>query len=381
MDQVPLFEVPDRFPKSPKPRFSPRSKFHFRIPRPRLCQIALFFLIFGFVFYGGIWLGASIAISQILDRESDFADASSPLQPRSSVDEYYYWSSSRRGNVRQRLADYQPYVPGERWNRNVIQSWKTPITTSDGFFESWERHNPNFKHLLYNDTTENERILAISQERLPEINRTYSELLSQKIVLRSDFFRYVVIWADGGIWADVDTWAQRPFDEWIGLARTPENPNESIASLESRVGMIVGLECVVGEGGQWTSMAQYVFAAKQGHPIMLEIIARIIEKGGEIANRLDSVKELMNREVLGMTGPGIFTDIIAEWIKSQWDATFNLERDWKNMSNATLFGDILVLPVWAFGSGVGYPGTFGWDDPRICAGHRFLGSWVVDGLW
>jgi len=336
--------------------------------------------ILALVFYGGVSLGVSIAISELLGREVD-SNHALPLEARNHLDDYYAWPAGHGGGIRKRLAEYKPYIPGERWNRNIIQSWKTPITTSDGFFESWERHNPNFKHILFNDTSENARILEISGNHLPEINRTYSELLHKKIVLRSDFFRYVVIWADGGIWADVDTWAQRPFDAWISLAVPPEAPRQSLASLESSVGMIVGLECVLGEGGQWTSLAQYIFAAKQGHPVLLEIIARIVEKAGDIAIHLDSVEELRNREVLGMTGPEIFTDLIAEWIKKQWDASFNYKRDWRNMSNPILFGDILVLPVWAFGSGVGMPNTFGWDDPRICAGHRFLGSWVVEGLW
>jgi alpha 1,6-mannosyltransferase len=351
------------------------------VRRNRLPQVTWLALGCIVIFYGGIWLGSSIAVSK-LDRTSpnSVVQQSSHLQRRSLVDDtYYYWTSGSKANIRQRLAEYQPYDPAAPWNRNIIQSWRTKITTNDGFFESWERHNPDFEHLLYNDTTEMERVLEISKANLPEVNRTYSELLSKKIVLRSDFFRYVVVWADGGIWADVDTWAQRPFDEWISLAPTEED--ESLEDLESRIGMIVGIECMLGEGGEWDSLAQYVFAAKQGHPIMLELIARIIEKGGDIANHLDSVEELMNREVLGMTGPGIFTDIIGEWIKNRWDASFNLHRDWRGMTNATLFGDVLVLPVWAFGTGVGMPNTFGWDDPRVCAGHRFLGSWVIEGRW
>jgi alpha 1,6-mannosyltransferase len=347
--------------------------------RNRLLTLTCFALMGAFVFYGGIWLGSSIAIAEVYENDSNSFVQSSTL-PR-NTDEYYYWATVSRANIRRRLAEYKSYNPNEPWNRNIIQSWRTPITTSDGFFESWERHNPDFEHILYNDTSENERVVEISENSLLEVNRTYSELLGGKIVLRSDFFRYLVIWADGGIWADVDTWAQRPFDKWISLAVSDSDPQESLASLESRIGMIVGLECMKGEGGEWDSLAQYVFAAKQGHPILLELIARIVEKAGDIANHLDSVEELMNREVLGMTGPGIFTDLIAEWIKNKWDASFNLHRDWRLMSEARLFGDILVLPIWAFGSGLGYPNTFGWDDPRICAGHKFLGSWVIEDRW
>ena len=353
-------------------------KQQFRLQRIRPLHIACCVVVVVFVFYCGIWLGSSIAVSQILERDSADFDSDIPTASRNANE---LWSTSPGMNIRQRLADYQQYDPAARWNRNIIQSWRTPITTDDGFFASWERHNPDFTHVLYNDTTENERILEISRNALPEINRTYTEMLGKKIVLRSDFFRYVAVWADGGIWADVDTWAQRPFNEWIRYAKDPMVRHESLASLESKVGVIIGIECILGEGGEWDSLAQYVFAAKQGHPIMLELIARIIEKGGEIANHLDEVEELKNREVLGMTGPGIFTDVIGEWIKSQWDASFNYHRDWRKMKEPILFGDVLVLPVWAFGSGVGMPNTLGWDDPRICAGHRFLGSWVVEGLW
>jgi hypothetical protein len=331
------------------------------------------------IFFGGIWLGSSITASQILRLETELHAGPRPYQPANSQWEYSAWTKDAGTDLRRRLAAYKVYDPYERWNRNIIQSWRTPITTSDGFFESWERHNPDFAHMLYNDTTEGERVAEISHYALTEVNRTYFDLLNKEVVLRSDFFRYVAIWADGGIWADVDTWAQRPFNEWIRLAQSEEE-RKSLEKLESKIGVIVGLECMTSDGGQWDSLAQYVFAAKQGHPIMLELVARIIEKAGDIANYLDT-QELQNRDVLGMTGPGIFTEVVSEWIKSQWDGSFNLHRDWRSMANATVFGDVLVLPIWAFGSGVGFPNTFGWDDPRICAGHRFLGSWVMEGRW
>jgi hypothetical protein len=44
------------------------------------------------------------------------------------------------------------------------------------------------------------------------------------------------------------------------------------------------------------------------------------------------------------------TDIIGEWIKNQWDASFNLHQDWKGIKKVTLFVDVLVLPVLAFGT-------------------------------
>lgn len=296
-------------------------------------------------------------------------------------DAYYFWTASPQGNIRQRLAELRWYNESDRWNRNVIQSWKTPLDVSDKNFASWEHFNPDFKHILFLDDTQDERVWEIGSYNLRDVARTYFELFKKKFILRSDFFRYLAIWSDGGIWADVDTWAQRPFDEWISLALPPDDVETTIASLESKIGMVVGIEYDRANGGEWDGVCQYVFAAKQGHPVLLELIARIVEKAGAIANKLDAVEELNNREVLEITGPELFTEVVSQWIKQRFDSSFEFRRDWHEMTTATLFGDILVLPIWAFSSGRGFPDTGGFDDPRVCAGHGFAGSWVGEGGW
>ena len=291
-------------------------------------------------------------------------------------DDYAFWATDgTSGSFRRRLADYSRFNSNGPWTRNIIQSWRTLLNSSDEFFASWEENNQDFDHIFFLDDEQDQCVRNISSHYLHEIGRTYFELL-QKRIFRSDFFRYVAVWALGGIWADVDTWNQRPFDKWIAYAGTP---SASLATLESQVGMVVGMEYDHFGNANWTSVCQYVFAAKPGHPVLLEVIAQIVEKAGDIANRLEQHKDYHDVEVLETTGPAFFTKIVTQYIKRRWDSSFNVHRDWHNLSEPKLFGDILVMPVWAFGAGRGWGPAPTLDDPRVCVGHQFQGSWIGGG--
>jgi hypothetical protein len=289
-------------------------------------------------------------------------------------EDYQFWATDGT-RLRQRLSEYSPYTPNGRWTRNIIQSWRTLLNSSDDFFASWQDNNPDFNHIFFLDAEQDQCVRDISSHKLHDIGRTYFELL-QKRIFRSDFFRYVAVWALGGIWADVDTWNRRPFDEWIAYAGTPTS---SPAALESQIGMVVGMEYDHFGDANWTSVGQYVFAAKPGHPVLLEIIAQIVEKAGDIANRIEQHQDYHDVEVLETTGPAFFTKIVAQWIKRRWDSSFNVHRDWHNLMEPKLFGDILVMPVWAFGAGRGWGSAPTLDDPRVCVGHQFRGSWIGGG--
>jgi hypothetical protein len=148
-----------------------------------------------------------------------------------------------------------------------------------------------------------------------------------------------------------------------------------IAKSASKVGMIVGIEY---ERSQ--TLVQYVFAAKQGHPVLLELIADIVEKAAKIAISIDR-KEFHLGEVLHITGPNRFTEVVQLWIKKRWDLEFKASTDWKNLHSPKLFGNILVLPQWAFGGNQPYrpdhhddkPGSH--DEYRTCVQHEYRNSW------
>lgn len=86
-------------------------------------------------------------------------------------------------------------------------------------------------------------------------------------------------------------------------------------------------------GSGWDSLAQYILPVKRGHPILLKLFTRIIEKIGDITYHLDEIRDFYK-------------------LDRRLDGNFNLYRDLCFMSKSTFF-DILVFSVSPFGRGVG----------------------------
>ena len=103
---------------------------------------------------------------------------------------------------------------------------------------------------------------------------TYFDLLKLRII-RSDYFKYLAVWHQGGVWADMDTWTQQPFDHW--LTGETFHPNLlPIEELEQKIGMVVGIECWGPDklhpfhDHYHYQFATYMFAAKQGPRTQLD---------------------------------------------------------------------------------------------------------------
>lgn len=290
-------------------------------------------------------------------------------------DPVYLWANkSAKGTLRKRLAEAVPYDPNARWNRNIIQSWRAALDDT-AEYQSWEEHKGDFNRMFLIDPAQDRTVRNISAHNLHDVEFAYFNLLN-KAVLRSDFFRYLSVFAFGGIWADADTWLRRPYDEWISMGGAHAK-TRNIAKLERKVGMIVGIEY---EHSQ--TLVQYVFAAKQGHPVLLELIASIIELSPELAFKIEK-NQFGVGEVLRGTGPSRFSEVVAKWIQTRWDNTFDRSKAWNELRTPTLYGDILVLPQWGFGGNQPYrPGSHddkpGAHDDRTCVQHSYQNSWSSD---
>ena len=302
--------------------------------------------------------------------------SSIPQATTSLESEYYFWEKKgSEGDLRQRLAQLVPYEPEAPWHRNIIQSWRIHLNKTPEY-ASWEEHKADFNHRFYVDTDQESCIRNITAHNLHDIQFAYFQLL-KKVIVRADFFRYFSVFVFGGIWADADTWLRKPFDEWLALASPALPTKSSLGNLESKIGMIVGIEY---EHSQ--TLIQYVFAAKQGHPVLLELIASIVEKSPEIARGIDK-GEFKVGEVLSTTGPNHFTRIIRHWIEKRWDPNFNAEKEWRDLRSPKVFGDILVLPQYGFGGNNPYhpdhhddkPGS---HDDRTLVTHEYRNSWGGD---
>lgn len=81
-----------------------------------------------------------------------------------------------------------------------------------------------------------------------------------------------------------------------------------------------------------------------------------------------------DEEVLDITGPAGWTEVVFEYLTK----AVGEEVSWRNltgMRSPRLFGDVLVLPIDAFASGVPHSGASARGKGRALVRHQFQGSW------
>ncbi|OLL21672.1 Initiation-specific alpha-1,6-mannosyltransferase [Neolecta irregularis DAH-3] len=277
-----------------------------------------------------------------------------------------------KGNLRDRLRKAIPYSPSEPWTKRISQTWREPDIISDDKYLSWDNIMPDFEHLFLSDEQVDifvERFCL--DNNLPEINNAYFDILSVRRIFKADFVRYLLIYIRGGIWADIDTTAKKHFNDWLA----PANGTD--------VGFITGMEMDWNEKGSnledkkhgdWNEnnhrrcLTQYIFAAKAGHPALLEMIARLVDSAVTIRHHAQFNK---NINVGHMTGPDFMTSVLIEWVHKRFHPTFDVKDELHNQDEPIIFGDLMIYPIWAFGAGQRHSNSPPLSDPRILAVHHF----------
>lgn len=188
-------------------------------------------------------------------------------------------------------------------------------------------------------------------------------------ILRADLVRYLTMLADGGVYSDMDTSCIKPVEEWI-----PKH-------LQTKtINAVVGVEYDDNTYRMFVrpvSFCQWTLMARPKHPLFEKVVARVIyhlEYLARIqATNLTSVK-LGKKEVLEATGPGTFTDAVIEVLADK----MGRKVDWSEVSGLMepkIFGDVLVLPINAFGSGQKHSHSSDERYGDVLARHHFGRSW------
>src|SRR5699024_237919 len=92
-------------------------------------------------------------------------------------------------------------------------------------------------------------------------------------IIKADLLRYMILYAEGGVYADIDVEALKPFHRFL-----PERHNEEEYDL------VVGIEVdepqfkdhpILGQKSQ--SFCQWTIIAKPRHPVMLRLVENIMK--------------------------------------------------------------------------------------------------------
>eukprot|EP00239_Pterosperma_sp_CCMP1384_P005586 CAMPEP_0197847252 /NCGR_PEP_ID=MMETSP1438-20131217/5668_1 /TAXON_ID=1461541 /ORGANISM="Pterosperma sp., Strain CCMP1384" /LENGTH=644 /DNA_ID=CAMNT_0043459123 /DNA_START=161 /DNA_END=2092 /DNA_ORIENTATION=- len=237
----------------------------------------------------------------------------------------------------------------QRIPKLIHQTYKTTDLPEElrSFQKTWTDLNPEYTYKLYNDTEAE----SFVDRELPQYLAAYKAL--PRPVERADFFRYLVVYKYGGVYADSDVHCVKPLADWI-------NPtSRMVVGWERRFGSWE--EARENDYVRKDQVLQWTFMAEAGHPALKELCDSIAEHAFDPEPDTDDAQRA-NDIILERTGPGAFTDRILEWF---------------NVGDRTMQGDVEhsewvdMMPEIAFGA----LQREQWGESGVKVIHHFHGSW------
>jgi len=208
---------------------------------------------------------------------------------------------------------------------------------------SWQ--TSHFTYTFYSDAA----ALTLLRDHLPEYLPTFQALPTP--ILKTDFFKYAVLYVYGGIYSDLDVRLIHPLP-WPELQ-------------EYDAAMIVGIE---GDNtltglSRGLQFASWTIASVPRHAVLLCALNRVREQTkhfGPLWSSTIDIEEI----IMDWTGPGIWSDCVTEYIGKE--ETERLHR----LADSRLIRNVLVLPRRGLGLLDGEEFT-----DQVRGKHFFQGLW------
>jgi inositol phosphorylceramide mannosyltransferase catalytic subunit len=219
------------------------------------------------------------------------------------------------------------------------QTWRTAELPSPyaEWRAGWIANHPDWTHRLYDDA-DMRRVVA---DRASQWLSTFDTL--PRMIQRADFFRYLAVYLDGGMYADIDMISYLPCDPLLKGA-------SCVLGIENHIS--TPLQRRLGYQRPW-QLANFIFAAAPGHPLLAALLETIAARAATpVAN---------DHDVQEITGPRLLTRIAYA-------------------VPANVRGPIRVLPQINWNPPRAYP-RVGPLAPRMHARHLCSGSWRTRPHW
>ncbi|UNI21646.1 hypothetical protein JDV02_007619 [Purpureocillium takamizusanense] len=271
-------------------------------------------------------------------------------------------------------------LPGSTFPQKIWQTWKIdPLLfgiTETVRATTWLQKNPQMRYEVITDSNEMtyvEEHFGPDGVNRPDIVEFYRNV--KLPIIKADLLRYMILYSEGGVYADIDVEALKPFHRFL-----PERHNEEDYDL------VVGIEVdepqfkdhpILGQKSQ--SFCQWTIIAKPRHPVMLKLVENIMKwyKGVAKKQRVPiSRVELDFDQVITGTGPSAFTSALLDEMNRQqpkgaakvtWD-------DFHHMDESKVVGRVLVLTVEAFCAGQGHSDSGNHGSRGALVKHHYHAS-------
>ncbi|KAG0646500.1 Initiation-specific alpha-1 [Hyphodiscus hymeniophilus] len=266
---------------------------------------------------------------------------------------------------------------GARFPRKIWQTWKVgamdfeerDLTTA----RTWTVKNPGHRYEVLTDNNDMayvETHFGLEGVNRPDIVEMYSAVTAK--IIKADILRYLIMYVEGGVYADIDVEDLKPVDRWI-----PDRYDEA------DVDAVISVEIDEPEfkdhpilGKKSMSFCQWTFLSKPGLPVFLKLVENIIDWLNDLSEKQSvpiSDLKLDFDEVISGTGPSAFTNAVLEAMSDNtgkqvtWD-TFH------NMAESKLVGGFLVLTVEAFAAGQGHSDSGNHNARTALVKHHYHAS-------
>ena len=282
-------------------------------------------------------------------------------------------------------SQYTSFKPMERFPRKIWQSWKVDaLRFEDRDNEramTWTVKNPTHR---YEVLTDDGAMYYVEEHygpygfNRPDIVSTYKSMNSKNLrIIQTDLLRYLIMYAEGGTYADIDVEALKPIDHFI--PRTHR---------ERDVNMVIGIETdepdfvnhpILGSKAQ--SFCQWTFVCKPRLPVMMRLIENIMIWLNGLARQQNKRIEDLNLdfdEVLSGTGPSAFTKAMLAQMSVDTGESVTWET-FHDLQESIAVGGILVLTSEAFAAGTGHSESGNHGGKQALVKHHFhASSWPTE---
>lgn len=277
------------------------------------------------------------------------------------------------------LAPGAPIAGG--FPKKVWQTWKTdPLQFEERdstTARTWMLKNPNFRYEVLTDDNDMGYVEyhfgpgGLNRLDIVEMYRSITAT-----IIKADLLRYMVMYAEGGVYADIDVEALKPVSRFIPDHRYDEND----------IDMVIGIEIDQPDfqdhpilGKKSRSFCQWTFMARPGLPVMLQLIENIMGWLHGLAKEQNvPISEVVIDfdQVISGTGPSAFTEAIIRQM--------NLDRpagtpeitwgDFHDLDESKIVSRVLVLDVEAFAAGQGHSDSGNHNSRGALVKHHYHAS-------
>jgi mannosyltransferase OCH1-like enzyme len=275
-----------------------------------------------------------------------------------------------------------PSAPPARtqFPRKIWQTWKVnPLKFEERDHktaETWLAKNPDYRYEVLTDDNDMRYVewhFGPEGFNRPDIVNFYRDV--KAAIVKADLLRYLIMYAEGGLYADIDVEDLKPLSKFI-----PDRYDEK------DIDMVIGVEIDEPDwqhhrilGPKSRSFCQWTFMCKPQLPVMMRLIEQIMTWLNGVAKEqnvpLADVK-LDFDQIISGTGPSAFTEaILAEMNLNKEDPRQKIDWDlFHDMSESKLVSRVLVLTVEAFAAGQGHSDSGNHEARAALVRHHYHAS-------